>query len=504
MAKELVINTTSQEVRVALLENGHIAELYIERSRERGIVGNIYKGRVIRVLPGMQAAFVDIGLEKAAFLYVADVFDEVEAVEQFIDGGSHGPPVSGDEVDTEARVLPPIEDLLQEGQEILVQVAKEPLGTKGARITSHISLPGRNLVYMPTVDHVGISRRIESEEEKDRLRELVEKIRPPGSGFIVRTAAEGKSEEDLQIDMEFLLNLWRGVTQRKDGRSAPSLIHSELDVICKVVRDILTEDVQRIVVDSRDEYDKIERFIGTFMPKLKYSMELYEDEEPIFDAFGLEVEIARALGRKVWLKSGGYIIIEQTEALTAIDVNTGRFVGKHNLEDTILKTNLEAVKEIAFQLRLRNIGGLIIIDFIDMEKEPHREKVHQALLEALKGDKSKSNILKISELGLVEMTRQRVRESIGRTLCEACPYCEGKGYVKSRATLAYEIFRELRRAMRDLSAERLTLVVHPDVAAILFDEERQGIEELERKFRKEITITARPVFHQEQYEIVPG
>lgn len=504
MAKELVINTTSQEVRVALLENGHIAELYIERSRERGIVGNIYKGRVIRVLPGMQAAFVDIGLEKAAFLYVADVFDEVEAVEQFIDGGSHGPPVAGDEVDAEARVLPPIEDLLQEGQEILVQVAKEPLGTKGARITSHISLPGRNLVYMPTVDHVGISRRIESEEEKDRLRELVEKIRPVGSGFIVRTAAEGKSEEDLQIDMEFLLNLWRGVTQRKDGRSAPSLIHSELDVICKVVRDILTEDVRRIVVDSREEYDKIERFIGTFMPKLKYSMELYEDEEPIFDAFGLEVEIARALGRKVWLKSGGYIIIEQTEALTAIDVNTGRFVGKHNLEDTILKTNLEAVKEIAFQLRLRNIGGLIIIDFIDMEKEPHREKVHQALLEALKGDKSKSNILKISELGLVEMTRQRVRESIGRTLCEACPYCEGKGYVKSRATLAYEIFRELRRAMRDLSAERLTLVVHPDVAAILFDEERQGIEELERKFRKEITITARPVFHQEQYEIVPG
>ncbi|KIH76066.1 RNAse G [Geoalkalibacter ferrihydriticus] len=504
MAKELVINTTSQETRVALLENGHIAELYIERARERGIVGNIYKGRVIRVLPGMQAAFVDIGLEKAAFLYVADVFDEVEAVEHFIDGGNQGPPVAGEDGDIEDRTLPPIEDLLQEGQEILVQIAKEPLGTKGARITSHISLPGRNLVYMPTVDHVGISRRIESEEEKDRLRAAVEQIRPAGSGFIVRTAAEGKSEEDLQVDMEFLLNLWQDVARRKDGSGAPSLIHSELDVICKVVRDILTEDVRRIVVDSRDEYAKIERFIGTFMPKLKYSMELYEDEEPIFDAFGLEVEIARALGRKVWLKSGGYIIIEQTEALTAIDVNTGRYVGKHNLEDTILKTNLEAVKEIAFQLRLRNIGGLIIIDFIDMEKEPHREKVHAALLEALKSDKSKSNILKISELGLVEMTRQRVRESIGRTLCEACPYCEGKGYIKSRATLAYEIFRELRREMNELAAPRITLVVHPDVAAILYDEERHGIEELEERFGKQITITARPVFHQEQYEILPG
>ena len=503
MSKELVINNTSQETRVALLENGHIAELYIERSRDRGIVGNIYKGRVIRVLPGMQAAFVDIGLEKAAFLYVADVLDEVEAVEQFIDGG-HGPPAAGEEPGDEERQLPPIEDLLREGQEILVQVAKEPIGTKGARITSHISLPGRNLVYMPTVDHVGISRRIESEEEKERLRGIVDAIRPQGSGFIVRTAAEGKSEDDLRADMEFLLNLWQDISRRKEGRGAPALIHAELDVICKVLRDILTEEVERIVVDSRNERDKIVDFIETFMPKLKYSIELYEDEEPIFDAFGLEVEIARALGRKVWLKSGGYIIIEQTEALVAVDVNTGRFVGKHNLEDTILKTNLEAVREIAFQLRLRNIGGLIIIDFIDMEKEAHREKVYSALLDALKNDKSKTNILKISELGLVEMTRQRVRESIGRTLCEGCPYCEGKGYVKSRTTMAYEIFRELRRELRDLPGEKLTLVVHPDVAALLYDEERQGIEELERHCGKEISITARPVFHQEQFEILPG
>jgi len=493
MAKDLVINTTSHETRVALIENGHICELYIERTRERGIVGNIYQGKVIRVLPGMQAAFVDIGLEKAAFLYVADVLDEMEAVEQFVEGGSEEP-----------LPLPPIEDLLQEGQELLVQVAKEPIGTKGARITSHISLPGRHLVYMPTVDHVGISRRIENEEEKERLRALIEGIRPAGTGFIVRTAAEGKSEDDLRSDMEFLVGLWKDISQRRENRTAPCLIHSDLDVTSKVLRDILTEDVDRIVVDSSDEYDKIVRFLGTFMPRLKYDIVHYEGEEPIFDAYGLEVEIARALGRKVWLKSGGYIIIEQTEALTAIDVNTGRYVGKHNLEDTILKTNLESVREIAFQLRLRNIGGLIIIDFIDMEREAHREKVHAALEEALKNDKSKTNILKISELGLVEMTRKRVRESIGRTLCEPCPYCDGKGYVKSRTTMVYEIFRELRREIRDIPGYRLTLFVHPDIAALLYDEERYGIEELERRFEKQIAINARPGFHQEQFEIIVG
>ncbi|MFA5515415.1 MAG: Rne/Rng family ribonuclease [Desulfuromonadales bacterium] len=501
MAKELVINTTSHETRVALLENGHIAELYIERSRERGIVGNIYRGKVIRVLPGMQAAFVDVGLEKAAFLYVADVLDEIEAVEQFIDGDHR--PVAAEEGD-EPPPLPPIEDLLQEGQEILVQVAKEPLGTKGARITSHISLPGRHLVLMPTVDHVGISRRIENEEEKNRLRDIVEQIRPRGTGFIVRTAAEGKSEEELRTDMAFLIGLWQEVAKKREVSSAPALIHSDLDVTSKVLRDILTEEVDRIVVDSREEHDKIVRFIGTFMPTLKYAIEQYADNEPIFDAFGLEVEIARALGRKVWLKSGGYIIIEQTEALTAIDVNTGRFVGKHNLEDTILKTNLEAVKEIAYQVRLRNIGGLIIIDFIDMEKEAHREKVHSALEEALKNDKSKTNILKISELGLVEMTRKRVRESIGRTLCEPCPYCEGKGYVKSRTTMAYEIFRDLRREIPGLPGDRFSLQVHPDLAALLIDEERNGIEELERQFGKQIAVTARPGFHLEQFEIVVG
>jgi ribonuclease G len=501
MSKELVINTTSHETRVALLENGHIAELYIERVRERGIVGNIYKGRVIRVLPGMQAAFVDIGLEKAAFLYVADVLDEMKAVERFIDEGESAETL-GDGEGGGLPALPPIEDLLREGQEVLVQVAKEPIGTKGARITSHISLPGRHLVYMPTVDHVGISRRIENEEEKERLRALVERIKPEGSGFIVRTVSEGKSEEDLRADMEFLSGLWQEICALKRRNPAPCLIYSDLDVISKVLRDILTEDVRRIVVDSGREYGRIVRFIETFMPTLNFTIELYQQPEPVFDAFGLEVEIARALGRKVWLKSGGYIVIEQTEALTAIDVNTGRFVGKHNLEDTILKTNLEAVKEVAFQLRLRNIGGLIIVDFIDMEKEAHREKVHSALEEALRGDRAKTNILKISELGLVEMTRKRVRENLTRTLCEPCPYCEGKGYVKSRATMVYDIFRQLRREIANLSGEQVTLLVHPDIASFICDEERGEIDDLECQFSKQIAITARFDYHIEQFDIV--
>jgi len=385
-----------------------------------------------------------------------------------------------------------------------VQVAKDPIGTKGARITAHISLPGRNLVYMPTVDHVGISRRIENEEERLRLRHLVDVMRPEGTGFIIRTAAEGKSADELQADMDYLVAMWEQISLHRTDRGAPCLIHSDLDVTSKVLRDILTEDVSRIVVDSAEEHRKILGFLDTFMSGQQFRIDHYQEDEPIFDAFGLEVEIARALGRKVWLKSGGHIIIDQTEALTAIDVNTGRFVGKHNLEDTILKTNLEAVKEIAFQLRLRNIGGLIIIDFIDMEKEPHREKVHAALEEALKNDKAKTNILKISELGLVEMTRKRVRESIGRILCEPCPYCEGKGYVKSKTTMAYEIFRDLQREMRNAPGYRMTLNVHPNVASLLYDEERSGIEELEKHHQKQITIHARPGFHIEQFEILVG
>lgn len=504
MASELVINVTAQETRIALIENGTIAELYIERTREKGIVGNIYKGRVVRVLPGMQAAFVDIGLEKAAFLYVADVFDGLDEYESLLDDAKKDDHSVDDHdgVQPDYKELHPIEDLLQEGQELLVQVSKEPIGTKGARITAHISLPGRHLVYMPTVEHIGISRRIEEEEERERLREIVGRKKQPGSGYIVRTASEGKSEDEIISDIEYLTKIWDEVVRKKEKATAPSLIHADLDVVPKVVRDIVTDEVRRIVVDSKPDHDRIVQFITTFMPKLKSSVELYDDEEPIFDHYGLEVEISRALGRKVWLKSGGYIIIEQTEALTAIDVNTGRFVGKHNLEDTILKTNLEAVKELAYQLRLRNIGGIIIIDFIDMEKEVNREKVYAALEEALKGDKSKTNILKISELGLVEMTRKRVRESIGRMMCEPCPYCEGRGYVKSKTTVCHEIFRELRREMLDIRGTKVLLTVHPQVADLLYDEERRGLEELEKLFKKRVTVRAKPGFHQEQFEVV--
>ncbi|MDY0301873.1 MAG: Rne/Rng family ribonuclease [Trichlorobacter sp.] len=502
MSSELVINVTSLETRLALIEKGTIAELYIERTREKGIIGNIYKGKVVRVLPGMQAAFVDIGLEKAAFLYVADVFDAIEEFENMMDDGKKTDMDEEEETAPEFRVLHPIEELLQEGQELLVQVSKEPIGTKGARITSHISLPGRHLVYMPAVDHVGISRRIEDEEERERLREMVERLRQPGCGFIVRTAAEGKSEEDMKADILYLSKVWAEINRKKEKAAVPSLVHADLDVVQKVVRDIVSDDVNRIMVDSEADQERIVQFMSTFMPKMKSSVELYEEEEPIFDYYGLEVEISRALGRKVWLKSGGYIIIEQTEALTAIDVNTGRFVGKHNLEDTILKTNLEAVKEISYQLRLRNIGGIIIIDFIDMEKETNRDKVYAALEEALKGDKSKSNILKISELGLVEMTRKRVRESIGRMMCEPCPYCEGRGYVKSKTTICHEIFREVRREMLDIRGTKVLLTVNPQIADLLYDEERRGLEELEKKYRKHITVRAKPGFHQEQFEVI--
>ncbi|MDP8221856.1 MAG: Rne/Rng family ribonuclease [Candidatus Lernaella stagnicola] len=518
---ELIINVTHQEKRVALLENGHLAELHIELAREQGIVGNIYKGRVTRVLPGMQAAFVDIGLDRAAFLYVADVRDPVNDIAVFErsgdDADSERVPTlpretseSFDEVNMEMSegAMPhpvpavPIEDLLREGQEIMVQVAKEPIGTKGARITSHISLPGRNLVLMPYMDHVGVSRRIDDEEERARLKEVVEQLRPTGMGFIVRTAAEGKDREALVNDVEFLVEVWKSVQKKYDTAKARSLLHSDLSITLRAIRDLFRADIGRVLIDSRDEYDKIMSFFGKHMPRINCTVDFYDEAEPVFDHFGLEVEIARALQPKVWLKSGGYIIIEQTEALTAIDVNTGRFVGKHNLEDTILKTNLEAIKEICFQLRLRNIGGLIIIDFIDMEKEGNREKVFRALQEQLTRDRAKTNILKISELGLVEMTRKRTRESIARVLSEPCPYCEGKGYVKSKTAICGEIFREIKKEVASSCSKSIILHVHPEIADLLYEEERAGVEFLEESCGTDITIKDNSSFHLEQFEII--
>jgi ribonuclease G len=504
MSNEILINANSGETRVALLEGDVLVELYVERSSEQGISGNIYKGRVVRVLPGMQAAFVDIGLEKAAFLYVSDVHQDFDDLEVLMrgreeDGNGHSPADEEEILNLDTPFH--IEDLLHEGQEVLVQVSKEPLGSKGARITSHISLPGRHLVLMPMVDHIGVSRRIENEGERKRLREIIQQIRPAGCGLIVRTASEGKGEAELRQDLDFLLKMWANIQKRKAVSPVPGLIHKDLDISLRAIRDLFTQEVDRVVVDSREEYQKILEFCDTFMPQLKASIEIFEKEEPLFDYFGIEMEISRALGRKIWLKSGGYIVIDLTEALTVIDVNTGRYVGKRNLEDTILKTNLEAVKEIAYQLRLRNIGGIIIIDFIDMEKESSREKVFQALTEALKKDKSKTNILKISELGLVEMTRKRTRESLGRILSERCFYCEGRGFLKSRSTIGQEILREIQRDIRDLKEETILVYVHPNVANHLYDEARADLEKLEKRYKKRIAITGKNDFHLEQYEV---
>lgn len=516
MSTELIINANSYETRVALVENGQVAEFYVERSSDRGIGGNIYKGRVIRVLPGMQAAFVDINLEKAAFLYVTDVHHPLGELEQiFLNSCELGREESGGETDEEPVSgelkdilrLPsgyndvPIQDRLQEGQEILVQVAKEPLGHKGARITTHITLPGRLLVFMPTMDHVGVSRRIENEKERKRLRDLMCVIKPPHCGFIVRTAAEGIESEKLEAEVDFLLKLWQNTQRRAEHVSAPALVYQELDITLRAVRDLFTKEVDRLVIDSEAEYQKILNFTETFLPSLQNAVELYDGEEPIFDAYGIEMEIQRALAKKIWLKSGGYIVIETTEALTAIDVNTGRYVGKRNLEETILKTNLEAVKEIAYQLRLRNIGGIIIIDFIDMEKESNREKVFNALKEATRKDKSRTNILRMSELGLIEMTRKRTRESIGRVLCESCFYCEGEGQLKSRQTVCYEILRELERDREEFFGRSVLVMVHPDVAARFYDEDRVFLEKAEEDLQARIIVKGEPSLHIEQYEI---
>ncbi len=518
MSAELIINAKLYETRVALVENGQVAELYVERSSDRGIAGNIFKGMVVRVLPGMQAAFVDIGLEKAAFLYVTDVHRPLVDLEQMFQN-SVGSEDDGKAVEAVEEATDPgikdvlpiargyseerIEERLQEGQELLVQVAKEPIGTKGARITTHVTLPGRNLVLMPMVEHIGVSRRIEDEKERRRLRDLVCAIKPPACGFIVRTAADGAEVEKLQAEMDFLLKLWQTVQRRSENSAVPSLTYQDLDITLRAVRDLFTKEVDRLVIDSPTEYQKVLNFTETFLPSLHNAVELYDGEEPIFDAYGIEMEVQRALGRKVWLKSGGYIVIETTEALTAIDVNTGRYVGKRNLEETILKTNLEAVKEIACQLRLRNIGGIIIIDFIDMEKEGNRDKVFNALSEAMQRDKSKSNILRMSELGLIEMTRKRTKESIGRVLCEPCFYCEGEGFLKSKQTICYEILRDLERDRREFYGHNIMVMAHPEVVARFCDEERAALEMMEDQLQARVTLKGEMSFHMEQFEITP-
>ncbi|MBN1283447.1 MAG: Rne/Rng family ribonuclease [Proteobacteria bacterium] len=502
MPNELIINVTLGETRVARLENGVVTELTIERKREEGVVGNIYKGRIARVMPGMQAAFVDIGLDRTAFLHASDVVKDLAGYDE------EGAELPSSLADVELPAKAPrgrhrkIEDIIKDGQEILVQVEKEPLGSKGARVTSHVSLPGRFLVYMPTINHVGVSRRIGDHEERTRLRSMIHKLRKGTGGFIVRTVSSGVADREFADDIGYLTKTWEEIEQAASKAKAPSLVHAELDVISRVVRDLFTPDIDRVVVDSPDAHERICEFVGSFMPKGESAVELYRGAEPIFDAFGIEIEITRALGHKVWLKSGGYIIIEQTEALTAIDVNTGRFVGRRNVDDTILKTNLEAVKEIVYQLRLRGIGGIIIIDFIDMERAADRQKVQNALKEALKGDRARTTISKISDLGLVEMTRKRTREDLRRQLTNTCPYCEGKGCLKSPITVCYEIFREISREAPELKSKQILVCCHPSVADVLYDEERAYLEQLEERFGRRIQIKSVAEYHVEQFDVM--
>ena len=498
MQNEIIVNATPGETRVAILEKGSFVELHIERAGDRSMVGNVVKGRVTRVLPGMQASFVDIGLEKAAFLYAGDYLVDMDQVE--LDDDEETPRARRRRRNGNGRQPPKIETMLSEGQEVVVQVAKEPIGTKGARITSHLSIAGRHLVLTPWSQRVGVSRRIDSDRERRRLREVVERLRPRDLGFIIRTAGDGVRDSDLEADIRYLTETWDGLQVRKDEVRAPAVLYREPDLPMRVIRDVVTSATKGIAIDSVELFEEMKKFSSRFMvdpPRIEH----YTGADPIFDHFGLEAQVDRNLGRKVWLKSGGYLIIDQSEALTSIDVNTGRYVGKRDLEETVLKTNLEAAREVVHQLRFRQIGGLIIIDLIDMEDAANRDKVYRALQEALRGDKARTNILKISELGLVEMTRKRTRESLVQTLCEPCPYCAGKGYVLSPESVAFQVLREIRKDLRRLSGRRVTVAVSRRVGELLLGRDRESLAALERDLGREVEIQVKPELHHEQFEV---
>ena len=513
MQTKLLINSTPYENRIALVEKNLVEkntllEIHLERPAEKGLVGNIYRGRVVRVLPGMQAAFVDIGLERTGFLYVDDVYIEDNEIDERATTQYQGcdvKPLSGSsDVESVARrhADPSIKDLLHEGQDILVQISKEPIGTKGARLTCHITLPCRNLVFMPLTDHIGISRKIVDEDVRQRLRQKIEQLRPEGTGFIVRTVAANISSAELEADMEFLLMLWDEIKSVSSRIEVPCLVHRDLDMVLRSVRDLFTEDVEELIIDSRPVYERLYSFVETFAPHLAGKITYYDKSTPLFDAYGIEGDINRAIDKKVWLRSGGYIIIETTEALTVIDVNTGRFVGKNDLAETIFKTNMEAVKEIAYQLRLRNIGGIIIIDFIDMDNEQHRQQLDATFQKAMHTDKNRVNILKISEFGLVQMTRKRSCQSLDQMICEPCPYCNGGGKIKSRRSICYEIFRKMSRQGKTIAGDKVTIKVNPQVADMLLTEESEHIDRLEVETGKRLTIIPVANMHTKHYEIV--
>jgi ribonuclease G len=507
MTKEMIVSSNGHETMVAILEDDLVAEIFVERERHRGVVGNVYKGRVSKVLPGMQSSFIDIGLERDGFLYVAEVIDTLEEFDKL----SSDEDEEGSKGRAQSRVDKPpprIEDLLKEGQEIVVQVVKEPLGTKGARLTSHVTMPGRFLVFMPTVDHIGVSRKIESREERSRLRGIVREFREAHGftgGVIIRTAAAGRPKEDILGDLQAFHTIWTEMRQRNESSRAPAVLYREQSIVSRLLRDLLTEDFQAIRIDSQTEYQRVLELVERIMPSLAPKVKLYSKPYPIFDEYGVQAEIDKALKSKVWLKSGGSIVINQTEALVAIDVNTGRFVGKKTsgrLEDTIVKTNLEAVKEIVRQIRLRDLGGIIVLDLIDMEDKKNRQKVYQAVEQELKKDRSPSKALQVSDFGLVIVTRKRVKQSLERVLTEPCPYCSGTGVIKSSSTICYEILSEVKKVSPDLNGHRLLLRVNPDIARALKEEENAVLADLRESIGKDVTIKADTQLHHEQFDVM--
>jgi ribonuclease G len=507
VGKRIVVNAGVTETRVAVQEGSLLTDLYVERHHQRSIVGSVYKGVVTNVLPGMQAAFVDIGLAKDAFLYGGDYTANLgDYARLMLTGGDEDGDAEVDVDETEPkREAPPIEEVLRKGQDVLVQVSKESLGTKGARITSFISLPGRYVVYMPQARHIGVSRRIRDERERDRLRATLRALGPPPGGFILRTNAEGKGEAEFAADVGFLGRLWTQIQARFEQATAPAALHEEMDLTFRVVRDLLAPDVDEFVVDDRGVYEKCLGYVGALVPALADRVKLHEGRAPIFEAFGVEKDIEKALRRRVWLKSGGYIVIDHTEALVSIDVNTGKYVGKRDFEQTVLKINLESVGEIVRQIRLRDLGGIIIIDFIDMESAEHRDQVYKALKRALAEDKARTNVLEISELGLVEMTRKRVRQDLRALLSTTCPVCKGAGVTKADATLAAEIFRAVQAKVGEApEAERREIVIraHSDLVGYLDGDGQDGVRRLATALDAKITVqTIGGHAHREDYEI---
>jgi ribonuclease G len=483
MSDEILINVTPQETRVAVLQAGAVQELLVERAASRGLVGNVYVGRVARVLPGMQSAFIDIGLERAAFLHVADIHGERRA---------NGEPSR------------PIERILAEGQPVVVQVVKDPIGSKGARLSTHISIAGRMLVYLPQDPHIGISQRIEDETGRALLREKLKELLPAEEtgGFIVRTLAETAGEDELAADIAYLRHLWRNLDARAKGAQPPALLYQDLSLAQRVLRDIVSEHTAAVRIDSRENFQKLLAFAQTYMPNVLPRLEHYTGERPLFDMYNVEPEIEKALARRVDLKSGGYLIIDQTEAMTTIDVNTGGFVGQRNFDDTVFKTNLEASQAIARQLRLRNLGGIIIIDFIDMDSEEHRAAVLEEFKRALLRDRTRMTLNGFTQLGLVEMTRKRTRESLAHVLCEPCPTCEGRGQVKTARTVCYEILREILRESRQFNPREFRILASQDVVDLFLEEEAQSLAALGDAIGRQISLRVESIYNQEQYDII--